>query len=119
MSINGKLLSPPYSALSLSLLLKHTHTPLHTHTLHSQMAWSRSFPLWMEDNWIYQSVVFCCSDRSVYAQKRQKHKQLINNVCVCVVRACADKSSRTFIRALEDPILVITLPLQCSNSGNS
>lgn len=66
---------PPHSALSNMYARTHTHTLARSyllHTLHSQMAWSRSFPQWMQDNWICQAVVFCCSDRSLYKQKKAK-----------------------------------------------
>lgn len=55
----------PHPTLSaLSNTHKHSASYLLC-TLHPQMAWPRSFPLWMQDNWICRSVVFCCPDRSV------------------------------------------------------
>lgn len=85
---------PPHSALSNT----HKHSGSYLlRTLHSQMAWSRSFPLWMQDNWICRSVVFCCPDRSVYPQKKAKTQQanrtvVCARVCVCL---CMHKSFST------------------------
>lgn len=59
MSINGKLLS---ILLPLTCLNTHTHARAHTDPFkqfHSQMARSRSFPQWKEDNWICTSLLFC------------------------------------------------------------
>lgn len=63
---------PPHSALSNT----HKHSASYLLcTLHPQMGWPRSFPLWMQDNWICRSVVFCCPGRSVYRNKRPKKKK--------------------------------------------
>lgn len=85
---------PPHTALSNT----HKHSASYLLcTLHPQMGWPRSFPPWMQDNWICRSVVFCCPDRSVYRNKRPKKKKththtqahphthkLIEVWCVCV-----------------------------------
>lgn len=109
---------PPHSALSNT----HKHSASYLLCrLHPQMAWPRSFPLWMQDNWICRSVVFCCPDRSVYRNKKthshtNTHTQANRGVVCLCLHVRAYKSFRTPASAALESLLALR---QFTNSGSS